>query len=110
MILQPIVENSIKHGLSSKIEGGTVRIKTWLEGSKLNIRIEDNGVGIVESKLDQIFDSGIGVSNVNERLRVLFGPRYRMAIESRPGEGTQTLLEIPAWDERSGLAGSFQTS
>jgi two-component system LytT family sensor kinase len=99
MILQPIVENSIKHGLASKIEGGTVRIKTWLEGGKLNILIEDDGVGIQESKLDQLFESGIGVSNVNERLRVLFGPRYRMVIESRPGEGTQTMLEIPDREE-----------
>ena len=107
MILQPIVENSIKHGLASKIDGGTVRIKTWLEGGKLNILIADDGVGIAESKLDQLFESGIGVSNVNERLRVLFGPRYRMAIESRPGEGTQTLLEIPDWDERAGASSEF---
>jgi two-component system LytT family sensor kinase len=99
MILQPIVENSIKHGLSSKIAGGTVRIKTWLDDGKLHILIEDDGVGIEESKLGGLFESGIGVSNVNERLRVLFGPRYRMAIESRPGEGTQTFLEIPDREE-----------
>jgi two-component system LytT family sensor kinase len=105
MILQPIVENSIKHGLASKIGGGSVRIKTWLEGGKLSILIEDDGVGIAESKLDHLFESGIGVSNVNERLRVLFGPHYRMAIESRPGAGTQTLLEIPDWDERAGVSG-----
>jgi two-component system LytT family sensor kinase len=99
MILQPIVENSIKHGLSSKIDGGTVRIKTWLEGGKLHILIEDDGVGIEASKLDRLFESGVGVSNVNERLRVLFGPRYGMAIESRPGEGTQTFLAIPEREE-----------
>ena len=104
MILQPIVENSIKHGLSSKVDGGMVRIRTWLESGKLHILIEDNGVGIEESKLDQLFESGIGVSNVNERLRVLFGPRYRMAIESRPGEGTQTLFEIPDREERASIA------
>ena len=99
MILQPIIENSIKHGLASKVDGGTVRIRTWLDGSKLNICIEDDGVGIEESKLDSLFESGIGVSNVNERLRVLFGPRYRMVIESRPGQGTQTLMEIPEWED-----------
>jgi two-component system LytT family sensor kinase len=104
MILQPIVENSIKHGLASKIDGGTVRIKTWLDAGKLHILIEDDGVGIEESKLDQLFESGIGVSNVNERLRVLFGPRYRMAIESRPGEGTQTTLEIPDREEMASIA------
>ncbi len=99
MILQPIVENSIKHGLSSKVDGGTVRIKTWLESGLLNILIADDGVGIEASKLDLLFESGIGVSNVSERLRVLFGPRCRMAIESQAGEGTRTLLEIPQRDE-----------
>jgi two-component system LytT family sensor kinase len=104
MILQPIVENSIKHGLSSKIDGGAVRIKAWLDSGKLHILIADDGVGIEASKLDQLFDSGVGVSNVNERLRVLFGPRYRMAIESRPGEGTQTMLEIPDREEMASIA------
>ncbi len=58
-------------------------------------------MGIAESKLDQLFESGIGVSNVNERLRVLFGPRYGMVIESKPGEGTRTVLEIPDREERT---------
>lgn len=95
MILQPIVENSIKHGLASKIEGGEIRLRVWLEGAHLHISVEDNGVGIQESKLGTLFNSGIGVSNVNERLRVLFGSGYRMLIESKPGVGTQTLIEIP---------------
>jgi two-component system LytT family sensor kinase len=99
MILQPIIENSIKHGLASKVDGGTVRVRAWLDGAKLNISIEDDGVGIEESKLGTLFESGIGVSNVNERLRVLFGPRYRMIVESKPGQGTQTLMEIPEWEE-----------
>ena len=95
MILQPIVENSIRHGLSSKIDGGTIWLRTWTEGSRLLISIEDDGVGIPESKLNRLFNSGIGVSNVNERLRVLFGPGYRLLIESQPGEGTRTIIEIP---------------
>lgn len=99
MILQPIIENSIKHGLASKIAGGTVRVKTRRESGKLHIQVGDDGVGIEASKLDQLLESGIGMSNVNERLRVLFGPRYRMVIESRPGEGTQTVIEIPDQDE-----------
>ena len=52
-------------------------------------------MGIPKSKLDVLFEQGIGVSNVNERLRVLFGADYRMRVESQPGEGTRTLLEIP---------------
>jgi two-component system, LytTR family, sensor kinase len=95
MILQPIIENSIRHGLANKIDGGMVRLRSWLEGTRLHISIEDDGVGIQESKLDGLFHQGIGVSNVNERLRVLFGPEYRMLIDSKPGQGTRTLIEIP---------------
>ncbi len=102
MILQPIVENSVKHGLASKIDGGTIRLRTWIEASRLMILIEDNGVGIQDSKLDRLFTSGIGVSNVNERLRVLYGVGYRLSIDSKPGEGTQTLIEIP--DEVAAVA------
>jgi two-component system, LytTR family, sensor kinase len=98
MILQPIIENSIRHGLANKIDGGTVRLRAWLEGSRLFISIEDDGVGIQESKLETLFESGIGVSNVNERLRVLFGAAYRLQIESKPGHGTQTRIEIPEID------------
>jgi two-component system LytT family sensor kinase len=95
MILQPIIENSIRHGLANKETGGTVRLRTWLEGTRLNILIEDDGVGIDEEKLQTLFESGVGVSNVNERLRVLFGAGYRIAVDSNPGKGTKTRIEIP---------------
>lgn len=95
MILQPIIENSIKHGLANKLDGGSIRLRTWLEGTRIHISIEDDGVGIEESKLSTLFEGGIGVSNVDERLRVLFGPSYRMIVESKPGHGTHTLIEIP---------------
>ena len=99
MILQPIIENSIRHGLANKVEGGTVRLRAWLEGTRLNISVEDDGVGIDEDKLGALFESGIGVSNVNERLRVLFGAGYRMAVDSTPGEGTKTRIEIPELED-----------
>jgi two-component system LytT family sensor kinase len=98
MILQPIIENSIRHGLASKLDGGAVRLRAWLDGSRLFISIEDDGVGIPESKLATLFESGVGVSNVNERLRVLFGAGYRLHIDSKPGQGTKTLIEIPEVD------------
>jgi sensor histidine kinase YesM len=85
--------------LANKVEGGTVRLRTWLEGTRLNILIEDDGVGIDEEKLEALFESGIGVSNVNERLRVLFGGGYRIAVDSKPGEGTKTLIEIPELED-----------
>jgi two-component system, LytTR family, sensor kinase len=95
MLLQPLVENSIRHGLASKVDGGMVRIRSRITGGKFQILVEDDGVGIPESKLATLFEQGIGVSNVNERLKVLFGDDYKMWIDSRLGEGTSTGIELP---------------
>jgi len=95
MLLQPLVENSIRHGLSSKIDGGTIRVRSRLQEGRLQIMVEDDGVGIPEDKLARLFEQGIGVSNVNERLKVLFGEDYKMWIDSRLGEGTSTGIEMP---------------
>jgi two-component system LytT family sensor kinase len=95
MMLQPIIENSIRHGLSSKVDGGMIRVRSWLADGKLQLVVEDDGVGIPEARLATLFEQGIGVSNVNERLKVLFGQDYRMWIDSKPGEGTRTGIEIP---------------
>jgi two-component system, LytTR family, sensor kinase len=95
MLLQPIVENSLRHGLASKVDGGTVRIRSRIENGRLLVMIEDDGVGIPENKLATLFGQGIGVSNVNERLKVLYGEEYKMWIDSRLGEGTSTGIEIP---------------
>jgi len=95
MLLQPLVENSIKHGLSGKVEGGTIRIRTRRRESKLQLLVEDDGVGIPEARLATLLDQGIGVSNVNERLKVLFGNQYRMWIDSQPGRGTSIQIEMP---------------
>lgn len=103
MILQPIIENSIKHGLANKLEGGTVWLRSWIDGPSLFISIEDNGLGIEESKLATLFESstGVGVTNVNERLRVLFGSSYRLTVDSKLGEGTKTLIELPDFESDS---------
>jgi two-component system LytT family sensor kinase len=95
MILQPLVENSVRHGLSSKVDGGTIRVRSRLVDDRLHLSVEDDGVGIPEAKLTTLFEQGIGISNVNERLQVLFAGDYRMWIDSRPGEGTRTEIEIP---------------
>src|ERR1022692_2115832 len=95
MMLQPIIENSIRHGLSSKVEGGMIRVRSSVADGKLQVVVEDDGVGIPEARLATLFEQGIGVSNVNERLKVLFGQDYRMWIDSKPGEGTRTGIEIP---------------
>jgi len=96
MLLQPLIENSIRHGLASKVEGGTIKVRSEMAGNVLKIFVEDDGVGIPEKRLERLFEQeGVGVNNVNERLKVLYGERYRMWIDSRPGEGTSTGLEIP---------------
>lgn len=95
MLLQPLVENCIKHGLSSKVEGGTIRLLATRIDSRLQLVVEDDGVGIPESKLATLLDHGIGVSNVNERLKVLFANDYRMWIDSKPGRGTRIQIELP---------------
>ena len=96
LVLQPIVENSIRHGLSGKIDGGSIRIRGSLAGQRLLLVIEDDGVGIPEGKLATLFEQGIGISNVNERLKVLFGANYWMSIDSKTAEGTRTEIEIPS--------------
>ncbi len=95
MLIQPLVENCIKHGLSSKVEGGTIRIRAARTESRLHLLIEDDGVGIPEAKLATLLDHGVGVSNVNERLKVLFANDYRMWIDSQPGRGTRIQIEVP---------------
>lgn len=101
MLLQPLIENSIKHGLAPRIEGGTVRLAARLdtadERPRLVLTVADDGVGIDETRLSSILEHpGIGVSNVNERLQVLFGSAYRLSVTSQTGEGTKTTIEIPA--------------
>jgi two-component system LytT family sensor kinase len=95
MLLQPIIENSIRHGLSSKVDGGIIRVRSRLAEGKLHLTVQDNGIGIPENKLAQLLEQGIGISNVNERLKVLFGSDYRMSIDSRLGAGTTTEIEFP---------------
>ncbi len=95
MLLQPLIENCIKHGLSSKVEGGTIRLRTRQSEARLHLTVEDDGVGIPEAKLATLLEQGIGVSNVNERLKVLFGGDYRMWIDSTPGRGTRIEIEVP---------------
>jgi two-component system LytT family sensor kinase len=95
MILQPIIENSIKHGLANKVDGGCIRLTVRLEGPTLCIQIEDDGLGIEESKLKSMFGRGIGVSNVNERLHVLFESNYSFTVDSVVGRGTRTVIQLP---------------
>ncbi len=95
MLLQPIVENSLKHGLASKLEGGRIFLRTSTREDRLHIEIEDNGVGISEEKMPQVYVEGIGLSNVRARLRVLYGTNFNLDIESREGQGTTIKIDMP---------------
>jgi two-component system, LytTR family, sensor kinase len=95
MLLQPIVENCLKHGLAPRIGGGKIQLRAAHVGGRLQIEIEDNGVGISEEKMPHVYVEGIGLSNVRERLRVLYGMDFHLDLQSRPGEGTLIRIEIP---------------
>jgi two-component system LytT family sensor kinase len=100
MLLQPLIENSIKHGISSRIDGGTITIRTAHNNGRLAVVVEDDGVGIPEAEIAGILNKGIGVSNVKERLKVLYNQDYRMLIDSQPGRGTRIEIEVPGAQTR----------
>jgi two-component system LytT family sensor kinase len=97
MILQPLVENSIKHGLARKVGEGRITIQTSRRAGHAVIEIIDNGVGMPAepSHRDGDRDHGIGLRNVNERLRVIYGANYQLRMQSIPGQGTVARIEIP---------------
>ncbi|MBI3667351.1 MAG: histidine kinase [Acidobacteria bacterium] len=95
MMLQPILENSIKHGLSPQVEGGTIWLRAGSSEGRLTVTIEDDGVGIPPEAMSEIYSRGIGVSNVRERLAMLFGQQHSMNIGSRPGGGTRVEIRMP---------------
>jgi two-component system LytT family sensor kinase len=102
MLLQPLIENSIKHGLEPRISGGTVILRSKILDGRLLIEIEDDGVGIEPggttrspvSGLERE-GSGIGMRNVRERMSVLYGDDAQVEIVSRPGRGTKVRLLMP---------------
>jgi two-component system LytT family sensor kinase len=95
MILQPLVENSIKHGLSRKVGGGRITITTLVRDGHTLIEVHDDGLGMTEERLVQALGGGIGLSNVDERLRVIYGANYHLKLTSVPGQGTCATLAIP---------------
>src|SRR5882762_6690168 len=96
MLLQPLVENSIKHGLSTKIEGGSIYLRSRVSESKLVIEVEDDGVGMTAAQSHGGWrGTGIGMANVSERLKVLYGDTALMTIESHEGKGTLVRIRLP---------------
>jgi two-component system, LytTR family, sensor kinase len=95
LILQPLVENSIKHGLSPKVGGGRITIKSALRDGHAIIEVVDDGLGMTEERLAHALGGGIGLSNVNERLRTIYGAHCQLKLKSVPGAGTSVSIEIP---------------
>lgn len=99
ILLQPLIENSIKHGLEPRIHGGTVTVRSRFEGNRVLIEVADDGIGIGSRPTSDLRPSngaGIGIKNVRERLDVLYGDRARFEVVSNPGRGTLVSIEIPA--------------
>jgi two-component system LytT family sensor kinase len=95
MLLQPMIENAIKHGLAPRLEGGQIHLRIHRRDGRLAIAIDDNGMGMSPERLLEVYGGGIGISNVHERLRLLYGDQFEMDIRSQEGEGTQIRIEIP---------------
>jgi len=95
LLLQPLVENCIKHGFARKVGPGTITIRSKRERNVAIIEVEDDGLGISEERLAQALSVGIGLSNVNERMRVLYGAVGRFSLTGLPGKGACARVEIP---------------
>ena len=95
MILQPLVENSIRHGLARKVGPCSIVLRSWREDRRALIEVEDDGMGFLLDRLDGPMSSGIGLANVRERLLVIYGSSYPLKLTSEPGEGTTARIEIP---------------
>jgi sensor histidine kinase YesM len=89
MLVQPLVENAIKHGLEPKIEGGEISILADEKKDFLRLTVSDTGMG-----LDEKTTAGIGLSNIRERLQTLFNGRGRLILEENTPSGLKAILEI----------------
>ena len=113
LMLQPLVENAIYHGMEFMDGDGMIMVKAWREEDELYLSVADNGLGMTEDKVEMILTgkstsgngrgSGIGVKNVNERIKLYFGEAYGLTIDSEPDEGTTVIIHLPAKDEKESL-------
>jgi len=96
MLLQPLVENSIKHGLADKVDPGRILLKSTRQGDLVVIEVIDNGIGFDPDRITSGAQGhGIGLRNVNERLRVIYGASCQLHLHSVAGVGTSVRVEVP---------------
>ena len=100
--LQPILENAINHGLELMVDDeGRITVEVCQEGEDILFRVTDNGVGMSQEQVRAILSrapgeqAGIGIRNVDERLKIYFGSRYGLSITSEPDEGTCVEIRMP---------------
>ena len=103
--LQPIIENAIYHGINRMVDEGEIRIRIYGEGDDIVFSVSDNGVGMSKEQCGNILKSepgdqtGIGIKNVNDRIKIYFGEEYGITIESEPDEGTCVSIRMPKVEE-----------
>ncbi len=95
MILQPLVENAVKHGFSPKVDSGSIHIRSRNASDRLILEVEDDGIGMPVSGASRIPGTGIGILNVTERLQVVYGDAAEITIQSQPNHGTLVRLVLP---------------
>ena len=98
MSIQPLVENAVRHGVERRAGSGLVSIVARLQGGDVELRVSDDGAGIEPERVPAVIagaGGGIGVSNVDSRLRATFGERYALRIESELGAGTTAVMTVP---------------
>jgi two-component system LytT family sensor kinase len=100
LIIQPLVENAVKHGLANKPTGGCVTVTAQDYGTEALISVEDDGIGMDPSRLNELRNSHrsgahVGLGNINQRMRQLFGDEYALMVETAPGAGMKVTLRVP---------------
>ncbi|MCR4745919.1 MAG: histidine kinase [Lachnospiraceae bacterium] len=111
LIVQPIVENAIYHAMEFMEDEGEMAIRAYRKGEELYITVRDNGMGMTEEQQRSLLNkpaeskrgNGIGIYNVNERIRLYFGKEYGVVIRSEPDEGTEVILHIPSLITNTGF-------
>lgn len=106
LVLQPLVENAIYHGMEFMDGDGEIHVRIWRENDDLYMKVSDNGLGMTEEQVERLLQnnghvpsksgSGIGVRNVNERVKLYFGSEYGLLIESELDEGTDVTVHMKA--------------
>jgi two-component system, LytTR family, sensor kinase len=104
-LLQPLVENSIRHGIGPRPGPGHVVVRASRAGDLLRIEVRDDGVGMDASRLSDL-EHGVGLSNTRSRLAHLYGDRHRFVVTSPPEGGLSVLIEIPVEEPATEASGA----